>query len=149
MEDSAQMCAQEVLEVIPLVMRTIRTQMRQSTMKNLSVPQFRTLSYIHRHPDTSLTEVAEYLGSTAPSASALVEGVVARNLVTRQDSQLDRRRITLNLTDEGRLILDAAHEETQAFLAEILAKLSAQERERVIQAMNALRQIFMWVELQR
>jgi DNA-binding MarR family transcriptional regulator len=116
--------------------------MRQSRTRELSVPQFRTLLYIHRHPDASLTDVAEYLGSTAPSTSALVDGIVARHLVTRQESRVDRRRITLNLTDEGKSILDAAHEETQAFLAEILAGLSDLERETVMQAMRALRQIF-------
>ncbi len=142
MEVSAELCAREVLEVVPLVMRTIRTRMRQSRARELSVPQFRTLLYIHRHPDASLTDVAEYLGSTAPSTSALVDGIVARNLVKRQESQVDRRRITLNLTDQGKSILDAAHDETQTFLAELLAGLSALERDTVVQAMHALRQIF-------
>ena len=34
-------CAREVLEVVPLIMRAIRTDMRSHRTPDLSVPQFR------------------------------------------------------------------------------------------------------------
>ena len=38
--------ARQVLEVVPLVMRTVRTEMRRHRAHHLSVPQFRTLGFV-------------------------------------------------------------------------------------------------------
>ncbi|MGA2378038.1 MAG: MarR family transcriptional regulator, partial [Spirochaetia bacterium] len=61
-------CAREVLDVVPSVMRFIRTEMRSHRALDLTVPQFRSLVIIERAAGTSLTGVAEHLGLTPPSA---------------------------------------------------------------------------------
>ena len=43
-------------------MRVIRGQLRKHGAKEMSVPHFRTLSYLNRHEGTSLSEVAEHIG---------------------------------------------------------------------------------------
>ncbi|MGH2504870.1 MAG: MarR family winged helix-turn-helix transcriptional regulator, partial [Ktedonobacterales bacterium] len=70
-DDSAPLAA-ALMEVAPLVMREIRTRMRQSRGAGLSVPQFRALGYLRRHPGCSLTEVADHLGLSVPATSRLV-----------------------------------------------------------------------------
>ena len=58
-------CARELLEVVPLVMRDIRTQMRSERTPDLTVPQFRTMLFIDRNMGASLSEVAEHIGITS------------------------------------------------------------------------------------
>ena len=135
-------CAHEVLDVVPLVMRTVRCEMRRSRAADLSVPQFRTLVFLSRQPGASLSEGAEHLGLTPPSMSALVEGLVERKLVLREIAAADRRRITLTLTARGQSALAAARQATQAQLAQKLTTLSAGDRAAVLQAMQALRPLF-------
>ncbi len=142
MPPSPDECAKEMLDVIPLIMRTIRVEMRHRRAADLTVPQFRTLAYISQRPGASLSEVAEFIGLTPPSASTLVDGLVTRSLVVRQTSSADRRRILLTLTASGQAILEAALSGTQARLAEILAALSPDECRTAIQALQALRPIF-------
>ncbi len=142
MTTSPAACAQEVLEVVPMVMRTIRAEMRRHRTADLSVPQFRTLAFVDRNADASLSDVAEHIGLTLPSMSKIVDGLVARKLVTRQTHPTDRRRMTLTLTARGQSALQSSREATRACLAEDLATLSDRQRETIAQAMEILRPVF-------
>ena len=134
--------AHEILDVVPVIMRTIRREMRSQRGPDLSVPQYRAMYFIRSHPGASLSGVAEHVGLTLPSVSKLVDGLVLRGLVTRQESGEDRRKIDLKLTQQGDSILEAAYQHTQACLANMLAGLSASEKEQVIEAMRVLRTVF-------
>jgi DNA-binding MarR family transcriptional regulator len=142
MHDSSAQCAREVLEVVPLVMRAIRSEMRSHRTPDLTVPQFRALFYLNRNEGASLSELAEHIGLTLPSMSTMIDGLVVRSLVTRQTHASDRRRVTLTLTARGRTTLQSMRDATQAHLAERLAVLPSSERAAVVQAMQALRPIF-------
>ena len=50
---------------------------------DLSVPQFRTLLFLRRHPGASLSEVAEHIGLTLPSISKMIDRLEARDLLAR------------------------------------------------------------------
>jgi DNA-binding MarR family transcriptional regulator len=119
-------CAAQLLDVAPLVMRRIRSEMRRRTMLGLSIAQFRALNYLSRHPGASLSELAEFLGLTPPSASKLVQKLVTRKVVARRVGR-DRRRIRLTLTSHGRSALETARLETRDKLAESLGALSRSE----------------------
>ena len=135
-------CAHEVFEVVPLAMRAIRAEMRSRRALGLSVPQFRTLAFLNRNEGASLSDLAEYIGLTLPSMSKMVDGLVVRQLVTRRDSSVDRRYVTLALTPLGKSTWEAARQGTQARLAEMLATLPPEERNTVVLAMQALRRVF-------
>ena len=139
---SAEECAREVLDVVPQVMREIRSVMRSNRTEGLSVPQFRTLIFVHRHGGASLSEVADHIGVTLPSMSKLVDGLVGRGLVNREIDAGDRRRVMLTLTPEGVAILQRASSVTRQSLAERLTALDDSDRMTVVQAMQALRTVF-------
>lgn len=142
MPPSPDTCAQEILEVVPAVMRSIRAELRRHRAADLSVPQFRTLAFVERQADASLSDVAEHIGLTLPSMSKIVDGLVARKFVTRQTHPTDRRRMTLTLTARGLSALAASRAATRACLAEAMTVLSDRQRETVVQAMEILRPVF-------
>ena len=142
MPTSPDACAQEILDVVPVVMRTIRAELRRHRTADLSVPQFRTLAFIDSRADASLSDVAEHIGLTLPSMSKIVEGLVVRKFVTRQTARDDRRRMTLALTARGQTALQVSREATRACLADDLAALSDRQRETIVQAMGILRPVF-------
>ena len=135
-------CAREILEVVPLIMRTIRTKMRSNRTIDLSVPQFRTLIFLNRHGGASLSDLADHIGLTLPSISKMVDGLLSRELITREEHPSDRRRITLNLTEYGRDTLQTAYAASQEHLADLLENLSGRERITVIKAMRFLQPLF-------
>jgi MarR family transcriptional regulator for hemolysin len=135
-------CSREVLEVVPIVMRDIRNQLRKHGATEISVPQFRVLTFLSRSEGASLSKVAEYIGLTLPSMSALVDSLVAGGLVTRQTHPEDRRRMTLTLTEGGRARLKSARASTANYLSQKLNQLSAADRMTVGKCMKVLRTVF-------
>ena len=135
-------CAHEVLDVVPLAMRVIRKQLRQHSAQLLSVPQFRTLLFISSNKGASLSEVADHIGLTLPSMSALVDGLVMRNFVNRTTHRNDRRRVDLTLTERGETTLHSARSATQDYLKEQFSHLSETERGTIVRSMRIIRQIF-------
>jgi len=136
-------CAHAVLDVIPLIMRTIRAEMRRNRKRDLSIPQFRSLAFLTHYPHSSLSTLAEHLGLTRPTASKMVDALVSRNLVVRESSSTDRRAIRLMLTERGSAIFDAALESAQSQLAKRLSALSASELRQVTRAIKVLRNAFL------
>jgi DNA-binding MarR family transcriptional regulator len=142
LEPANQECAREILEVVPMVMRTIRRQLRKHGAQFLSVPQFRTLGYVNRRKGASLSEVADHIGLTLPSMSVLVDGLVERNYVTRKTHPDDRRRMNLMLTARGETTLRVAREETAEYISQHLSHLPQTERNMIHKAMRTLKEVF-------
>jgi DNA-binding MarR family transcriptional regulator len=141
-QSSVEECAREILDDVPLAMRTIRTQLRKNGAIEISIPQFRTLVFINRRSGASLSDAAEHMGLTLPSMSAMIDGLVSRNLVMRRTDSQDRRRMTLTLTERGRTTLQKARESTLAYLSELLKSASAADRAVLVKGMQILKSIF-------
>ena len=135
-------CARTLIEVIPEVMQVIRTEIRRQRGPDLSVLQLRVLAFLDRNPGAPLSAVAEHVGLTLPSMSTQVTGLVERALVNRAVSLADRRYVTLTLTPKGQTILQAALLGAQVSVAQVVARLSMDERATVMQALRLLRFIF-------
>ena len=139
---SAGECAHEVLDVVPMVHRAIRGELRKYGAKEMSIPQFRTLALVYRKERVSLSEVAEHIGLTLPTMSTLVDGLVDRGLISRREDPEDRRRMTLALTEQGRSGFESAREATAAYLEQRLRQLSPSNRATITGSMHILREAF-------
>ena len=134
-------CAHQVLDVVPLVMRVIRRDLRQHGAFEISVPQFRTLAFLFKHEGASLSDVAEHIGLGLPAMSVLVDGLVSHGLLKRRTDQDDRRRVTLMLTESGRFRMTTAREATVAHLEQIFRQVSAADRATILHAMDVLKKL--------
>lgn len=135
-------CVREVLDVVPLVMRSLRAEFRSHRGKELNIPQYRSLMYLRRRPGASLSDVAEHLGVTPPSTSKLINDLVERDLIDRRTSAADRRKIILSLTPKGLDLAETSLRQTQAAYVERFASLPGETLALVTQAMRELRLIF-------
>jgi DNA-binding MarR family transcriptional regulator len=133
-----EVCAREVMETVPLVMRFIRTEMRSRRAPSLSVPQFRVLAFLSRAPGAPLTSVAQHLGVARSTASATVDRLVRRKLVNRAKHPEERRSVVLTLTPAGAQHLQQAREATLARMAKVLAGLSAADLGQVTEGLTLL-----------
>jgi DNA-binding MarR family transcriptional regulator len=134
--------ANQIMDVIPVVMRVIRKKFRERRAADLSVAQFRTLGFVDIHNGASLSDVAEHIGLTLPSMSKMVDGLVNRKLVSRDMHSGDRRRICLSLTASGKKELQASYAHTHEYLVEKIAGLSRAEREVVLHGLELMRGLF-------
>ena len=137
-----EICAHELMDTSPNIMQSIRVEMRRGHRTDLSIPQFRALRFIQRNPDSSLSDLADHLGLTPPSVSKLVDGLVKQELISRQESTDDRRRLMLVLTQDGESIINVARANTHAHLTKILSGLSNDELKKIHQALELLNPLF-------
>jgi DNA-binding MarR family transcriptional regulator len=139
---SPEECARELLDVVPLIMRDIRSQMRSLRATDLSVPQFRTLIFVNNNAGASLSEVADHMGLTPPSTSKLVDDLIKKGMMTRQEHSVDRRRVSLAVTPRGVAVFEVSRRGTLKYLAEKLGRTRVDECEAIVKAMKAMRQVF-------
>ena len=134
-------CSAQLIEIVPLIMRRIRGEMRSRTLGGLTIPQFRTLSFIYRHPRSSLSDLAFHLGLTLPSTSKLVQKLVIKKVIVRKAAD-DRRRVCLSVTVQGTEAMNQARLETQQQLAKSLNALNSEEIMTVLNALKILQSAY-------
>lgn len=135
-------CAAELMEAIHPIMQFVRTEMRSQREPSLSVPQFRVLAFLNRHPGASLSEVAEHVGVTRATASVTIDRLVQRGLIDRAEHPQERRHIMLKLTELGSNQLQQMQDLTRLKIAELLAKLTTKELANVSAGLLILEQVF-------
>lgn len=135
-------CVREVMETAPQIFQAIRAEMRRGRSSDLSVPQFRSLRFIQSNADSTLSKLADHLSLTLPSVSKLVDGLVKKGLITRQESAADRRCLALVVTPDGESIVNAARAQAQDSMAKTLGSLSDEELATVQRAMELLHPLF-------
>ena len=136
------LCAAEILETVPLLMSVLRAHSRSASSPELSIPQFRALAFVGRTEGGMLCDVASFLGLTPPSASKLIDGLVAKRLLLRHAGTTDRRSISLSLTAAGRRIYERAVQSAEKFLADHLSQLTPSVLENMRHSLEILRSIF-------
>ncbi len=102
--------------------------MRHHSGLELTVPQFRALRYVQRHPGTDLTGLATHLGMSPSSASALVERLRRAGQIERSTDPDERRRIRIVLSTSGAEAVDRAVRGTRTWLSGELKALTPNER---------------------
>ena len=132
--------ANALLTHLPVVMWFVRRHMRSGRAKGLSVPQFRVLVRAERQG--TMSDVASCLGTTLPTASRIVSGLVAKGYLQRAESAEDRRCRHLSLTPSGQRVLREAFGVTRQAMASELKHLSAAQCRGIADAMSLLGGIF-------
>jgi DNA-binding MarR family transcriptional regulator len=143
------LCAREVMETVPLVMRFIRTEMRSRRAPSLSVPQFRVLTFLSRRPGAPLSSVAEHLGVARSTASAMVDRLVRRKLVSRTTHPEERRSVVLTLTPAGTQHLQHVRAAASTRMAKVLAGLPAADLLQATQGLTLLGNAFKEIAVPR
>ena len=131
-----------LMDVVPQIMDWIRTEMRNRRSPGLSIPQFRTLIYLYRHENVSLSQVSEHIGLKLPSSSKIVDALVIRKLIIRNVSQEDRRCTRLRLSAIGRDELLRTWHTTESQLSEKLSLLSSEQQSVITGAIQTLQRLF-------
>ena len=96
---------------------------------------------IKTKPGIGVRGLAELEGVSPPAMSAYVDRLEGAGLVARRRSETDRRRVELELTEEGARVLRSARRRRTAWLAARLQRLEPGELAAVEAALPALRRL--------
>jgi len=99
----------------------------------LSDIQLAALAALERHESMTPGELAEHEKVQPPSMTRVIAVLEERGLVRRAAHPTDRRQVVLTVTPEGRDLVQRVRRRREAWLAQRLQELTAEERE-VLQA---------------
>lgn len=139
---SSSLCAARVMEVVPVVMQWIYTEVRQQKSSCLTIPQLRTLAFLQIYERSCLTALAEYLGVTSASASTMINRLVQKEFVTRTEHPTSRRKVVLCLTSAGEEHLQKVRQITRDRLADKLSHLPTEQLIHCLDGLEELSQVF-------
>ena len=104
----------------------------------LSIPEWRVLAVLARHPGLSAADVAERTRMDAVAVSRAVARLLAARRLRRATSRGDRRRSVLSVSATGMAVYREVAPLALGYERELLAALTASQREALDRALDAL-----------
>lgn len=105
---------------------------------NVSAPQIACLLALLEGGPMALSQIAKKIMVNSSTLTGIIDRLELKGLVARTRTSLDRRVITIELTDEGRKLAENAPPPIQMKIVEGLRRLDEKEREQIIQALEKL-----------
>lgn len=106
----------------------------------VTLPQLRVLMLVATRGGLNLGALAEAMGVHPSNASRACDRLVEAGLLGRAESTLDRRNLTLELTNDGRALIDELINHRRAAIATILERLPESRRRTLASAMLSFAQ---------
>ncbi|HWY80190.1 MAG TPA: MarR family transcriptional regulator [Candidatus Sulfotelmatobacter sp.] len=131
--------AKNYIEIMFKNNRLLRGKMNYSCgIAHLSVLQIHTLNFLKQQNNAQMSEIAEYFHIEMPSATSLLNKLVALQLVKRQNDKNDRRMVRVTLTEAGNELLEKAMEEKLIHIEKMLSYLTDKEQHELLRLLEKL-----------
>ncbi|MFE1776654.1 MarR family winged helix-turn-helix transcriptional regulator [Streptomyces sp. NPDC059008] len=103
----------------------------------VTLPQFRLLVVLSVHGATNLSTVAELLGVNPSTAMRMIDRLTGAGLTDRQANPDNRRETLIQLTEDGRRIVDEVTTRRREEIAAIVGRMDPAQGEALVDALTA------------
>ncbi|WP_434479149.1 MarR family winged helix-turn-helix transcriptional regulator [Gemmatimonas sp.] len=105
---------------------------------SLSASQYGVLDTLQHRGPVHQQELAEALGRSKAQMTAIIDALEARALVRRERHEVDRRYITVYLTEAGRVLLAEAGPARTDSILELMRELSGEQKTKLMRLCGRL-----------
>ena len=134
--DPADLAARFRQALMPLV-----RQLRTNVEEGMTPGQMSTLATVARQGPITLGDLAAAERITPPMVTKVANVLEEKGLVERLPCGDDRRVVRLQLSDEGRRLLDRSHKRRNTWLAQRFAALTVDERVALAEAVTVFERL--------
>ena len=125
----------------PVLLRLARELRKETEQLGITARQGTLLWLVKRSPGLSLAELAAEEGISPPALSGNVDRLERAGLLQRVRSEHDRRRVGLELTEDGVKLLRRLRARRTTWLTQRLRDLGPEELESIEAAIPALQRL--------
>jgi len=136
--DRASRLNEIVNEVADLLTLQRRAYLARPLQRDISLSQHYVLAALEVRGAMTISELADLVGVTAPSASAIIDRMEERDLVRRRRDALDRRVVHVEITERGQSVVIEMAGMKQDGLRRLLSVLTEGELEDVRRGLRAV-----------
>src|SRR5881409_3767037 len=118
--------AQQMLELLNSLGSTIFRQLlwQKASDLDLTYAQSQVLFRLAEHPGCHMGDVAKAFGVTLPAVTHIIDRLEQKQFVVRGDHPADRRVYVLELTRQGKALVQELHGMQMRSLDAVLARMS-------------------------
>jgi DNA-binding MarR family transcriptional regulator len=130
--------AQRLLELLKTLFGSTFRQIlwRNAAELELTYAQAQVLFYVAQHPDCHMGQVAKTFNVTLSAITQIVDRLVQKRFLTRVSNPTDRRVSILELTIEGKALVQELEKLQVEVLEPVLQRLSARDRDYLIKGLE-------------
>jgi DNA-binding MarR family transcriptional regulator len=111
-----------------------------SVSDEVTLPQLRTLVVVSLQGPQTVSALAERLDVHASTMTRMCSRLVARGLVARKPSALDRREVVIELTATGQGLVDEVMDKRRREIDAVVRRMTPDDRDRVVAALELFSQ---------
>jgi len=111
-----------------------------SVSDEVTLPQLRTLVVVSLQGPQTVSALAERLDVHASTMTRMCSRLVARGLVARKPSALDRREVVIELTTTGQGLVDEVMDKRRHEINAVVTRMTPDDRDRVVAALELFSQ---------
>lgn len=131
-----------VLVALRKIIRSIELNSRSLVKRvGLTGPQLIILKEVSRMNGSSIGEVARTISLSQATVTGIVERLEKRNLLLRRRSDVDRRKVMVEITQEGETLVQDAPPLMQEAFVDRFSRLPEWEQSMVLSALQLLVQL--------
>jgi DNA-binding MarR family transcriptional regulator len=132
--------AQRLVDLLNALGSTTFRQLlwQRASELDLTYAQSQVLFHVADHAACHMGDVAKAFGVTMPAVTHIVDRLEQKQLVLRGDHPGDRRVHVLEVTPQGRALVEELHAMQLRGVEKVLARMSAGDRGRVVRGLEAL-----------
>lgn len=115
----------QYIENLDRIFSRIGRRLRHAIAEDtLTIGQYSLLKLLFDYQSLAVGEIADQLGMSLASASGMIDRLVHANLIIRTRSEIDRRVVTVSLTDDGRQQIEHHFAQRKEFLRRLFMNMS-------------------------
>lgn len=107
----------------------------------ISGPQLFALLVLRERGSVTITELAQILEVSPPSASAMVDRLVEKGILTREHSREDRRKVLVEVSPAAAEKLDRLHEEILQAFIQLVKKIGPETAQQWCEVLERVHQV--------
>ncbi len=100
-------------EIMFLQMGSLRT-------RGITIPKFFLMKFLYYHGRRKTSEISELLGISLPAVSEILNSMENENLIIRTHDENDRRVVAIELSQEGKALVNSLEKNNQSLIEEAL-----------------------------
>ncbi len=132
---------EELTEAIILASRAmvaIAVRSLTAADHDVTLPQYRTLVVLAYGGSTRLADLASTLSVSPSTATRMCDRLVRKGLATRTRDEIDRREVKLDVTEEGRQLVQKIMERRREEVGAILGAIPPASRRQLVSSLEML-----------
>lgn len=106
-----------------VICRIIEPGLKELPEEQLTQVQLACMRFVYLHPEPSVGDIAGGLAISDAAAAKLIDRLVKKGILTREEDPADRRVLKIRLTSDGQRFLEQVNQTEQKQFAAVIDKM--------------------------